>query len=124
MLQPPARKRLRKDTVSSDEGSEFVSESESAVESLDSDALDDETPPPASQTFRAGKKSRSRTDGGNYARKAIQKADKVSGSKVSPSKKGVSSTKKRKREESSEEDNESDRGEIIGKIVQAPTTGR
>ncbi|KAG8872557.1 hypothetical protein FRC20_009408 [Serendipita sp. 405] len=102
---PPPRKRARKVSTSPEEGSEYASSSESEVESLNSEALDDETPPPASQNSRAGKNSRSHTSRGKNADKREKRGAKSSISKVSPSKKEASSTKKRK-------------------IVQAPTTGR
>ncbi|KAG8855435.1 hypothetical protein FRB91_002235 [Serendipita sp. 411] len=120
---PPPRKRARKVSTSPEEGSEYASSSESEVESLNSEALDDETPPPASQNSRAGKNSRSHTSRGKNADKREKKGAKSSISKVSPSKKEASSTKKRKRGASSEEEDNSDT-EVIGKIVQAPTTGR
>jgi hypothetical protein len=94
--------------------------------------LDDETPPPASQTTqsRGGKgKPKAREVKPSKATiktpKKSSPSKKVSGS--SAKKDAASSGKKRKREESDQEDDyeDSDEGfEVVGKIVQAPTKGR
>ncbi|PVG03990.1 hypothetical protein CPB86DRAFT_803964 [Serendipita vermifera] len=127
----PPRKRVREE--SSSEGSEYGDDSTPVVENdLDSDALDDETPPPASQTTKRrisgggrGKPKARDVKPSKATVKSPKKAPPTKAPGANAKKSSVSSSKKRKREESDEDDGDEDEDvEVVGRIVQAPTTGR
>lgn len=118
---PQPKKRARKD-VSESEGSEYASDEHSEVEIVDSDALDEETPPPTSSAKKRGRESKNSPAKKNKGVGKKVESPGKNGKGVKP-KKASSSSKKRKREDSDEDEDGDDKFEVVGTIVPAPTTG-